>query len=164
MLTECAGLLLGEPVGLADNDGHLLIDNDSRDRVEHFIHVQAVLRRGLEELQAVLVSERLAALLLNDSISAVTLVGHEDLGHVRIRVLVNLLQPVGDVVERLLVRAIVDQDDPHGPFVVGLRDRAEALLARRVPDLQLDPLVVDVNLLDFEVNACASQQGESAYL
>ena len=67
--------------------------------------------------------------------------------------LINLLEPVGNVVESSLISAIVDQDDPHGSLVVGLGDSAEPLLASCVPHLQLDPLLIDVNFLDFKVNA-----------
>lgn len=67
--------------------------------------------------------------------------------------LINLLEPVGNVVESSLISAIVDQDDAHGSLVVGLGDSAEPFLASCVPHLQLDPLLIDVNFLDFKVNA-----------
>jgi hypothetical protein len=68
-------------------------------------------------------------------------------------VLINLLEPVGNVVESSLISAIVDQDNAHGSLVVSLGDCAESLLASCVPHLQLDPLLIDVNFLDFKVNA-----------
>ena len=40
--------------------------------------------------------------------------------------------PVADVLERLLIRHVVDEKDSHRAAVVGGRDRAEALLAGRV--------------------------------
>lgn len=40
------------------------------------------------------------------------------------------------VVEGLLVGDIIHDDDAVGPAVVAAGDRAEALLARGVPDLQ----------------------------
>ena len=67
--------------------------------------------------------------------------------------LINLLEPVGNVVESSLISAIVNQDNAHGSLVVGLGDSAESLLASCVPYLQLDPLLIDVNFLDFKVNA-----------
>lgn len=67
--------------------------------------------------------------------------------------LIYLLEPIGNVVESSLISAIVNQDDPHGSLVVSLCDGAEPLLASCVPDLQLDPLIIDINFLNFEVYA-----------
>ena len=67
--------------------------------------------------------------------------------------LIYLLKPIGNVVESSLISAIVYQDDPHGSLIVSLGDSAEPFLASCVPNLQLDSLIVDVNFLDFEVNA-----------
>lgn len=67
--------------------------------------------------------------------------------------LINLLEPVGYVVESSLISAIVNQDNAHGSLVVSLGDCAEPLLSSCVPYLQLDSLVIDVNFLDFKVNA-----------
>lgn len=67
--------------------------------------------------------------------------------------LINLLEPVGNVVESSLISAIVNQDNAHGSLVVSLGDCAEPLLSSCVPYLQLDSLVIDVNFLDFKVNA-----------
>jgi hypothetical protein len=68
-------------------------------------------------------------------------------------VLINLLEPVGNVVESSLISAIVNQDNAHGSLVVSLGDCAEPLLSSCVPYLQLDSLLIDVNFLDFKVNA-----------
>lgn len=67
--------------------------------------------------------------------------------------LVNLLQPILDVIEGLLVSAVIDEDDAHGALVIGLGDSPEAFLPRCVPDLELHFLIVDVYLLDLEVNS-----------
>ena len=56
--------------------------------------------------------------------------------------LVDLLQPALDVVERVEVGDVVHDDDAVSAAVVGAADRAEALLARSVPNLQLDRLAV----------------------
>ena len=65
----------------------------------------------------------------------------------------NLLQPVRNIVESGLLRAVVDQDDTHGAFVVSLCNRSEALLSCRVPYLQLHALVLDVDRFDLKVDA-----------
>ena len=54
-----------------------------------------------------LLGESLSTLLLNDSIGPVTLVGDKDFCDVGVSVLVNLLEPILDVVECLLVSAVV---------------------------------------------------------
>ena len=66
--------------------------------------------------------------------------------------LFNVPDPVLDVVETLLVGDVVHQHDAHGAPVVGGGDRPEPLLARRIPDLQLDLLAVQLNCADLEVN------------
>jgi len=66
----------------------------------------------------------------------------------------NLLQPVGNVAKRRLFCAVVHQDDAHGPLIVRLGNCAEAFLSCRVPNLQLDALVLHVNRLYLEIDAC----------
>lgn len=54
-------------------------------------------------------------------------------------VLLDLAQPLGQAAEGLLTGDVVGQDQRIGAAVVALRDGAEPLLPRRVPDLQLLP-------------------------
>lgn len=63
----------------------------------------------------------------------VALVAHQQLVHVLAGVALDLLQPLFDVVERLLVGAVVHHDDAVRAPVVRRRYRTEALLAGRVP-------------------------------
>ena len=65
----------------------------------------------------------------------------------------NLLEPVLDIVKCGLLGAVVDENDAHGALVIRLRDRAEALLPRRVPQVQDYDLVLHVHLLGHEVNS-----------
>ena len=67
--------------------------------------------------------------------------------------LLDVPDPVLDVVETLLVGDVVHKHDAHGAAVVGRRDRPEPLLTRRVPDLKFDLLSVQLNCADLEVNA-----------
>ena len=62
-------------------------------------------------------------------------------------------------VERSLVGDIVYQQDAHGAAVVGGGDGAEALLAGRVPDLQLDALAIELDGPDLEVDADGGDEG-----
>lgn len=63
----------------------------------------------------------------------ITFVAYEQFVDVLARVTLNLLQPLLDVVEGLLVRAIVHYDDAVCAPVVRRGDRTEPLLASRVP-------------------------------
>ena len=83
----------------------------------------------------------------------VALVRDQYLLHVGQRVLVNLLEPVLDVVERRLLCAVVDQEDAHRALVVRLCDRPEPLLAGSVPHLQLDRLLSQLDSFYPEVDA-----------
>ena len=55
----------------------------------------------------------------------------------------RVLQPGGEVLEGVAPSYVVHEQRARGAAVVGARDGAEALLPRRVPDLQLDLLLVD---------------------
>lgn len=65
--------------------------------------------------------------------SQITFVAYEQLVDVLARVTLNLLQPLLDVVEGLLVRAVVHYDDAVRAPVVRRGDRTEPLLASSVP-------------------------------
>ena len=67
--------------------------------------------------------------------------------------LINLLEPILDVIEGLLISAVIHQDDTHSSFVVGLSYCSESFLAGCVPNLKLHLLVIYVNLLDLEVDS-----------
>lgn len=56
----------------------------------------------------------------------------------RLDLSLGLLQPVAGVLERVVVGRVVEEERAHRVAIVGARYGAEALLARRVPDLQLD--------------------------
>ena len=137
----CLGLCRSIPNDLV---GHLK---------EHFVNIATRLGRTLEELQTVLLRELLAALRRNYAIGQVYFVSDEDFGDARAGVRLNLLEPVRDIVKCGLLGAVVDEDDAHGALVIRLRDRAEALLSRRVPHLQLHSLVLHIYRFDLEVDS-----------
>ena len=68
--------------------------------------------------------------------------------------LLDVPDPVLDVVEALLVGDVVHQHDPHGSSVVGGGNGSESLLPRSVPDLQLDLLPIQLYCANLEVNSC----------
>lgn len=63
----------------------------------------------------------------------VALVADQQLVDVLASITVDFLQPLFDVVERLLVCAVVNDDDTVRAAIITRRDRAEPLLAGRVP-------------------------------
>ena len=65
---------------------------------------------------------------------------------------INLLEPVGYIVESQLLCAVEDQKDAHSAFVVSLGDCSKSFLSRSIPHLQLYSLVVDWNRLNLEIN------------
>ena len=69
------------------------------------------------------------------SVVHIAFVAEDHLLHVGAGVLLDIPDPVLDVVETLLVGNIVDQHDAHGPTVIGRGDGAEPLLTSRVPYL-----------------------------
>ncbi len=83
----------------------------------------------------------------------VALVAHDHFHDVLVCVLVDIAQPLADAIKRLAVGDVVDEHDAHGASVVRRRDRVEALLAGRVPDLKFDLLAVQIYGLHFEVDA-----------
>ena len=63
--------------------------------------------------------------------------------------LLNLTHPVIDALITLLICGVIDNDDSVRSLVIGRSDGFEALLACRVPDLQLDCLAVNLQCADF---------------
>ena len=88
------------------------------------------------------------------SVVHVALVPEDHLLHIGAGVLLDVSDPVLDVIETLLVGDVIHQHDAHGAPVVGRGDRPEPLLARRVPDLQLDLFTVKLYCADLEVDTC----------
>ena len=139
--------------GLRSGGGRLRLHpglNLRRHRQEGLLDVGAGLRRRLKELDAERVGELLALLRADDALRReVGLVPHEELVHVLGGVPVDFVQPLLDVVERLGVGDVVNDDDAVRAAVVRGRDRPETLLASRVPDLELYRLAVEFDGADF---------------
>lgn len=99
---------------------------------------------SLHEHQSVLFRKLFTFFSANCSpVSEVALVADEHDGHIGVRMLPGILQPARQMVECLSPGDIINEQRPCRASVVRPRDRPERFLARRVPDLQLDGLVVD---------------------
>ena len=120
---------------------------------EKLVYIRARARGSFEKLEAVLTGELLAALCFYYSVGQVDFVGHENFHHVVAGVLLDLLEPICDIVKGDLFRAVVHQYDAHCALVVGLSYGAEALLAGGVPHLQFDSLAIHVDGFNLEVNS-----------
>ena len=100
-----------------------------------------------------LFSKLLALLTRNNTIFQVNFIRYKDFGDPFASVCFDLLEPVGNVVEGCLLCAVVDQYNPHGSFVICLRDCPKSLLPCRIPDLQLHSLIFNGDRLDLEIDS-----------
>lgn len=119
---------------------------------EEFVYIRTCLGRCLKEVETVLLCQGCTSLRCDRSVGQVILVGHEDFTYTTAGMLVNLLQPVLDVVECCFLRAVIHQYDSHCSLIIRLRDCSESFLPCRIPHLQLYSLVPHRNGLDLKVN------------
>jgi hypothetical protein len=111
---------------------------------EGLLDVEARLRRGLQEYQSVFLSKALAFLGADlPAIVQVSFIADQHHHYVRVAVLADFLEPPRQVIERFLPRYVVYEQGASGSTVVAAGDRLEGLLTSRVPDLELDLLVID---------------------
>jgi hypothetical protein len=122
------------------------------DVIEGLDDVDLGFGRGLEKGHFVGVSEGLASGGVDFAVRSVALVADEDFYDPRIGMCIDLLDPAGHTGERVRVGTIIGQYDTHRSLVVGLSDRTESFLTRRIPHLQFDRLPVQRDRLYLEVN------------
>ena len=79
-------------------------------------------------------------------------IADKKLDYVFIAILVDLGEPVFDILEGLPFGDVIDQDDSVGSFVVGGSDGFESFLSGGVPDLELDSAAVGLEGSDLEIN------------
>lgn len=83
----------------------------------------------------------------------ITLVAHQHDDNVRVGMIPELLQPPRDILVRLVLADVVDEQSADGAAVVGGGDGTVALLARGIPDLGFDGLAVDLDAAGREFDA-----------
>ena len=66
--------------------------------------------------------------------------------------LVYLLKPVGDVVVGVLTGTVVHQQYALSALVIRLRDSAEPFLASSVPNLKLNVLAINIEILYLKID------------
>ena len=93
----------------------------------------------------------------------IAFVANEEFVNVFARVTIYFLQPLLDIVKRLLVRHIVGNDDPMCSSVVGRGDRPEAFLASSVPYLQLYHFTVEFDCSNFLETKASDQTSSDGF-
>ena len=139
---------LGAVLGL-----HLGLDF-TRHQGEGILDVERALGRRLKETDVEVVSQvfRLGVLDLT-LVLQILLVANQDAGDVLVGVLVDLAHPLGNLGEGVTISDVVSDDDSVHTTEVARSDGLEAVLADRIPDLELDGLAVDLDGADFEVDS-----------
>lgn len=139
-------------MGLPRN--HVSIDHAARDVLvddiggvqKGLIHILCGLGASLHEDKSMLLGEGLSLLARNLALGVqVTLVTDKHNGNRSVAVCLRVLQPRLQVVESLLPGYVVYQKCTARATVVGASDGPERLLARCVPDLELDVFVVNAH-------------------
>ena len=75
----------------------------------------------------------------------IALISHQHYHNVRIGVISQLFQPPLDILVRLVLADVIDQESADGTPVIGRCDGTVSLLARCVPDLRFDGFGVDLD-------------------
>lgn len=113
---------------------------------ESLFDVLGSFRRCLHENEPVLPSEHLT--LIGADLSPrvqVALIANEHDRHIGVAVLLDFLQPSGEMGEGIPPRDVVDEECARRTAIVRTRNTLERFLASRVPDLQLDVLLLDLD-------------------
>lgn len=119
------------------------------------MHVESGLCRCLD-IEHVEAGGGVERVLVGDlsTMAEVGLVPDEDAADVRGAMGVEFVEPcVDDGVDGVKARKVENEGDGMRAAVIGRCERAEALLPRRVPDLELGTLAVDVHRAHPEVHA-----------
>lgn len=141
--------------------GHLIFDL-FRQVQKHLLYIKACVGTGLKERHSELFSQLPALFSLDQFlVDQISLVSNEHTLHIRpsIRVSLELANPVSHIVEAVLARAVICQDYALRILVVVLGDVPVPFLASCVPDLQLDGLAVQLDVLDLEIYPDGRNEG-----
>ena len=132
---------------------NVIVDHSTR-LEEGLLHVEVGLRRCLEEDQTVLFCKAFAFFSADlSSTVQICLVANEHNHDVRVSILPDFLEPPGQVIKRFFPCDVVHQESACCSTVVGPGDALEALLPRRVPDLQFDILFIDLHRATSELHS-----------
>ncbi len=120
---------------------------------EDLIDVLSSLGRGLKVVDAKTPGQLLSLADLDSSaVIQVTFVAYQNLDDSFASVLLDFGKPVADMLKGGPICDVKDHYDTMGTLVIGLSDGLEPVLTGSVPNVQLDRLVIDADILDLEVH------------
>ena len=135
---------------------HHFFVHDVRQEVLHrHVDVRGILSAGLEVSNLVAFGELGRRLLLHVYlVDHVDFVSNEDNLRVALAVLLDSVDPVVQVFERLLLCHVVNDHDAHCPTIVRKSGLAESVLTSCIPYLYLDSFVHVFDCFNNMVNTC----------
>jgi hypothetical protein len=117
---------------------------------ESLLNIGRSLGRCFEKFNSKTVCEFFTLFRGDDTFARqIGLVSHEQLVDILRGISINFMQPLLYIVERLLVRDIIDDDNSMSAAVIRRGDRTETFLSCCIPDLELDGLSIKFNGADF---------------
>jgi hypothetical protein len=147
------GVVFGNCKILARSHYITLFNNLPGNCLEGFLNVNVILCRGFEERHLILICKCLPSIRVYQFLFLIAFIADKNFYYVRVRVLFDLFDPVSNVPEAHLVSAVVCEYDSHGPFIIGVGDSLEPVLARSIPYLHFNFFVIDFDSLNFEINS-----------
>ena len=128
---------------------------------EGLFDVDCVLGRCFEELNAQRLGQSFSFFGLDLSVGLkIGFVTNKKLDNVFVSVLVDFGKPVLNILERLSVSDIVDEDDTMGTLVIRSSDGFKSLLSGGVPDLKFDGVSSSFEGSDLEIDTDGGQEAE----
>lgn len=113
---------------------HLLLHDFSSHGHESSLDVGTVLGRSLHKLNTKRISKFLGSFIRNDLLSSeISLVTDKQLDDILISITVNFMKPSLDVVERVLISDIVNNNNAMSSTIVGRGNSTETLLTSSIP-------------------------------
>lgn len=130
-----------------------LVFNLLRHGQKSLLYIPGVLCRCLEEGDRSLVSKCLRHTVLNDLVAGeVRLVANKDFVHTFRSIVVDLLQPLLHVGERIVVGDIVDDNDAVRSTVIRRGDSVETFVSCGIPNVEFDYLSLEPNSANLEID------------
>lgn len=109
-----------------------------RDRCKRLSDIDIALSTRFEKLDRILICQSLAPCRLDNLLADhIALISDQDFVDIVCCMLLDVPDPIADVLERVLVNDVIHQQNSHCPTVVCRGNCAESFLAGCVPNLQL---------------------------
>lgn len=130
--------------------------------IKCLVDIYIVFSRGLEKLNPELICKGFTLFSSNAPVRPVTFVSNQDLSYAFTSMHFDLLHPVPDVCEAILVGTIVCEDNSHCAFIICGRNSSETFLSCCIPlsksyNLQFDVLALHFDVLNFKIDSNCRQ-------